>query len=278
MKKYFVLAAAFIFSCTSNIESPDSVLEKYLSLNKSSSSGGYQGGVSSSSIGGNPSPNVSSSSSVGGGSSPSGVSSSSVGGNPNTESYELLYDPYFEKGIRNEPDTKLGWNSYSKTGSLNLASNTSGNYVHFTPIPTPRPNNNYPNDTTKDWHLQINQNDIINYRSGFSYHLQVDGKAVSANTDSIVFALIRCWYEDKVVGDKTEKERKCDDNRDYMNKKISFTTNYSDYIHDWTYCGTDNPNASFVVSGGLAKTAFDIYHVSIEAKPCSTANPCCGIQ
>ena len=151
MKKYFVLAAAFIFSCTSKIEDPDSVLREGGYLGGVSSSSvvsnpgpGPGGDVSSSSVGGNPlppegssssvggtpspppgssssaggspSPNVSSSSSVGGGSSPSGVSSSSVGGNPNTESYELLYDPYFEKGIRNEPDTKLGWNSYRFLG------------------------------------------------------------------------------------------------------------------------------------------------------------------
>jgi len=69
MKKYFVLAAAFIFSCTSKIESSDDILEKYLASNNSSSS-----------VGVNPPP-LSSSSSVGGNPPPLG-SSSSVGGNP----------------------------------------------------------------------------------------------------------------------------------------------------------------------------------------------------
>jgi len=37
MKKFSVLVATFLFSCTSEIESPDSILQKYLNLNYSSS-------------------------------------------------------------------------------------------------------------------------------------------------------------------------------------------------------------------------------------------------
>jgi len=287
MKKYFVLAAAFIFSCTSKIEDPDSVLREGGYLGGVSSSSvvsnpgpGPGGDVSSSSVGGNPlppegssssvggtpspppgssssaggspSPNVSSSSSVAGGSSPSGVSSSSAGAR---EPYDVLSDIHFENDIGKSASS---WTRQTvKNGSIRWLQNSSssGYYVRFSPG----------SQDTADWHTQLKQK--INYEFAFSYTLDVVGKANNAITGNIMFAIIRCW------GDNLES---CGD--DAMNFETPFNLTLRTYRYNWNNCkNKEYANASFVASAGFARESFDIYSISISAVPCSTTNPCCGI-
>jgi len=259
MKKYFVLVAAFLFSCTSEVESPDSILQKYLSLNEisSSSEGGYLSEISSSSRVVNPNPGESSSSSVGVNPNPGESSSSSVGVNPNPgedsssseagtpQPYQALKDTNFAINVGT---TASPWkkNINNSVGYINRYTVSSRNFVTFS--------FKQGVEIENDWDLQLRQSDV-NIKAGFSYKLEFGGNTKGGNSGPIAFVLLHCEESGECISG------------DYINWSETLSSAYSVYEYSWRNCGVTDPNTIFLISAGFADVSFDIYYVSILAEP-----------
>jgi len=141
MKKYLALVVAFFFSCTSEIESPDSILQKYPELMetysssyKSNSSGTSSSGKAKSSSSVSSSGKASSSSKV----SASSKSSSSSEDDEDEDSSSSKTSSASGTSSAGKTSSASGTSSASKTSSASGASSPSGtSSASNTPTPVP---------------------------------------------------------------------------------------------------------------------------------------------
>jgi len=294
MKKYSVLLALFFFSCTSEIESPESILEKHPEFigeissssygsnpsgNSSSSEGNNPSWTSSSSQGSNPSGNSSSSSSQG--SNPGENSSSSQGSNPNetssssneasssgsgdtsssseAESYQLLSNVDFAGGVLAPWEKGFGSLSPDNRGEIKLKYNDPYGYdAIFVPS----------GKEVNDWDLQLIQKNL-DIKPGYSYRLKFGGGSNGPGDASVALVLMTCRTSTECEG-----ECVCDD---YIKWNASLPSDdpwYQEFedLGSWENCSVTNPKAIFVISGGEAKSVkngFKIGSVEIFAEPIS---------
>jgi len=197
MKKYFLIAI-FLFSCTSEIESPEAILER-----------------------------ISSTSEV-------------------KEAYDVLKNGDFEHG-------SLPWETYFGEGSgkIELKNESPsgedwGNDIIFTPT----------GKEAESWYLQLKQTNL-NIKIGYSYTLTYYGNATKSlnGTGPIWFSILKC-----------KEDYTCDPIREWTKASLPLTpAEYKEVV--WDNCLYTEPNATFVISGGLAKTEFKIAWIDLRAEP-----------
>jgi hypothetical protein len=232
MKKRSVLVAVLIatipFSCTSEIESPDSNLQRNSSSSEveSSSSNGHSSS----------SDEVSSSSWA---SSSSRASSSSV-----AVGYDVISNKEFAGGVLTPWEKGFGDLNATNRGKIELVETPPHGYdAIFTPS----------GKEVNNWDLQLIHRNL-NIKPGYSYKFELGGNTTKGGMAPVMVVLMNCT----TISDCTN----------YIQWEGNFSSTYTDYASvAWKNCSVNNSNTTFVISGGDSEVEFKISWVSIWAEP-----------
>jgi hypothetical protein len=162
------------------------------------------------------------------------------------EPYNLLSNTYFENGDLYPWQKSFGSLSGANQGQIKLEHNIHGYDVVFTPS----------GNEEKDHELQLLQRGL-NLKYGYSYKLSFEGMTTKSGNASVLFALLNCTTDSK-----------CDPYKTWTKSFVFTYTLYNDE-ESWDNCSFKDSNATFVISGGLAKVEFKIAVIKIKAEPIS---------